>query len=189
MPPSTKDNKLEKVAALLLGSIQGVIQNRSSLEFSKDPQMLEKDIIEYESRLRTFGLEKFNGPCYLVSVSFYLSAQALKEEDAYGTLVFYIEEEATPKFLKAIGSGVKDDDDEELILDNLAGIVESIIEDFKNKLTAQNYPNLIQGEPLKTKNDVFEGVPFPYSQSKYYELSFYLWKNKALVADVTMLTV
>ncbi|MHA1656551.1 MAG: chemotaxis protein CheX [Candidatus Heimdallarchaeota archaeon] len=187
---SAKDKEFDPqvIATTLMGCVQDTFKKMCNLTFSQDPDFVEKELIEYESRMRTFGLEKFNGPCYVAAISFYLSPKEIEEHDALGALVLYIEAEVAEKLLKALGYDF-DEEDEDLVLDNCGEFCNVIAGQFKNQLNSLGYKDLTISAPIKGKNDIRQGVEFSYDQYKLYESSYYFFKKKALVVVATMSSV
>ena len=185
MPPSEK--KVESpVATALMSCLQRIFQKANGLPFSKDPDSLERDVIEYDSRMRTFGLERFNGPCFVTSISFYLSQQDMDAHKAQGAIVLFIEESSVGRILKAMGEAKFNEDDDEVVFEKCAEFCNVIAMDFQQEISSLGYKNLVVGKPNAQRNDIAEGVEFPYDQYKFSELNFYFFKRKAVVVDVVM---
>jgi len=179
----------QTIGPTVMRCMQEAFGEMSSVTFSKDPDFSEKEVIEYESRMRVFGMEKFNGLCYIAVINFYLSAQDLKNHDTEGALVLFVEYECAGKLLKALGYENVDDEDEEIILDNCGEFCKVIAGKFKNEMGALGFKNLTMSDPLIYKNDIPEGIEFKYSEYSFFECNFYLWKQKAMVLDVTLAPV
>ncbi len=177
------------IATTLMGCVQTTLEQMYNLKLSQDPEFEEKEIIEYASRMQTFGLEKFNGPCYISAINFYLSPRHLEEHDPVGAIVIYIREDLAVRFLKALGFEDADEEDEEIVLDCCGELANIITGQFKNELTSLGYKDLTISAPIKAKNDIPGGVEFNYNEYKLYELTFYLWKEKTMVINITMAPV
>ena len=156
------------------------------VEFTKDPEFVTKDLIEYSSRMRTFGLEKFNDACFLSSVCFYSSKGDLESHNAVGSLVVYLQEENVGRFLKLAGLKKFDEDDEEKVLERCGEFCQTIAEEVKSGLMSSGHGDLTLSEPLSRTNDIAEGIDFPYSEYSCYETSFYYWKEKVLVVGIAV---
>ena len=178
---------LKDSANALMEIVQDICKSGSKLSLTKDSELVERDIIEYESRMRTLGLERFNGPCYLGVVHIYQGEAQQKSHNACGALMLYLEEEAAGKLLKALGYSGFDEDNDEAVLENTAKLCEKIVERFKQDLTKRGYRDLIFAPALKYKNDAPDGVEFSYDEYKYYEASLYLWKKKTIVVSLTLI--
>lgn len=174
------------VTSAFLACVQSVLDRMAKgMSYTSDPATVAKDIIEYNSRLRTPGLSKFNEPSLVASVSFYSSEQAEKSGDANGSLVFYIEESSAAKFLKALGHKGFSDDDEAVMLEKCGEFCHLVAEEFKKNLADMGAGTLVLSKPVSGRNEITGGVPFDYSEYKYLEFSFFLWKQKTLVFDLT----
>jgi len=183
---ATEEKETAVIATTLQGSVESLFAAMSKVPFSQDPEISEKDIIEYNSRMRVFGLEKFNGPCFVASCSFYLSEENLKNHAAHGTVVIYLEEDMSTQLLKTLGYKDFNENDEESVLNVCGEFCTALSEQFKNDLQKIGYKDFKISEPLKYKNSISEGVEFNYDQYKMHEISFFMWKQKVLVCDVTM---
>ena len=176
---------LKEFATTLIKSVEKAINSKCSFDFTKDPDIIEKNIIEYDSRMRVNAMEKFNGPCYVAAFNFYLSPESLKSGDVKGTLILYLECDCAGGFLKKLGHKF-DDDDQAIVCDYFAEFGNLAANQFKNDISSKGFADLTISAPLKGINDIFEGVPFPYDEYKYYELSFHFLKQKGIVASLTM---
>ncbi len=183
----TKDSEfdLKAVATTLMGCVKSALEKMCNVEFSQEPKFVEKEIIEYNSRIRTFGLEKFDGPCHIIAINLYENENHLETKNACGAVILYFEEEMAKSLVKSAGQGL-DSEDAETITNYCGEICNMVIDLFKNELSSFGYSDLTISAPLKYRNDVSEGVDFRYSEDKIYETSFYLNKQKAIVADVTL---
>lgn len=177
------------IATTMMGCVQETFEKMCNVSLSKAPEFNEKEIIEYDGRMRVFGLEKFDGPCYISAINFYVDKKHFEEKDSSGVVVLYIEEEAAEKLGKAMGQSEADLEDEEVVLDTCGEFCNVVVGQFKNELRALGYIDLIISAPIKHKNDISEGVDFQYSEKKLYELNFHVWKRKLIVVDITMAPV
>ena len=48
------------------------------------------------------------------------------------------------------------------------------------------YGHLLVSNPTASKNNLPDGMTIPVNSSQYHELSFHLWKKKAMVIDLVM---
>ena len=175
----------QQIGTALLESLKNMIQ-KTALVFTKDPEISERNVVEYASRMRVSGLEKFNGPCFVAAVNYYLTPADEKAQKAHGALMIFLEEENAARFLKGMGYTGFHDDDEEMISQKSGELCTAVAENFKSDLSKLGQKDLILSKPVIQKNDIPEGVAFPYEQYKYSELSFHLWKKKIFVVDVVV---
>lgn len=144
------------------------------------------NIIEYQGRMGSSGMEKFNGPTYVAGVSFFLSEQDRDKRRAKGALVLYLEASNAEKFFRGFGFPVPDEDDEEEASAACGKICALLAEKFKGKLSETGFPELFLSKPACNKNSLPDGVDFSHDQKQKQEISFYFWKKKAMVVDITM---
>jgi hypothetical protein len=161
-------------------------QKAENLSFSQDPEVVAKDVIEFYSRMRVLGLEKFGDPCYISVVNFYSSEADQKAHKASGTLLVYAEEENAPRLFKALGITQSLEEDEERLIQSTGELAKRIAQGLKSEVLSQGGRELIVSEPIKAKNDIAEGVEFPYRQYKYSEINFYFWRKKSVVIGIVM---
>lgn len=176
------------IATTVMGAVSNVITTMCHQEFTQEPKFREKEIIEYNSRMRVFGLEKFNGPSYISSVNLYRnngSHDIQNVDDVLGTMVLYLEPEAAQKIIKSLGMEINVND-ENMILDNCGEFCNLVAGQYKNKIMEMGYEDLILSAPTNFINDVPGGVRFCYDEYRYYETEFFLWKALALVVAVCM---
>ena len=186
MPPSEKETKQSRIASALLDVVKKIIAQHENLTFSKDPEILERDIIEYDSRLRVSGMEKFNAPCYICLAAFYRSQQDLEAHNAIGAIILYIEEVNAERLFKGLGYRGFHDDNEGEMLEKSGEFLTSIVEQFKPELANLGYKNIVLSPLLKHINTIPEGVEFHYDEHKMHQLTFYLWKEKIFAIDITL---
>jgi hypothetical protein len=167
-------------------SVEEFVKKKSGLTFSKDSDWTEKNIIEYDSRMRIFGMEKFNGGAYISSVNFYRNEEDKKANKCCGALIMFVDEENATKILRSFSYKIKSDDDEDQILDSLADLCLKFTEGFKEELSKFGVVNPVISLPSKHRNDASEGVAFPYQIYKYVENNFYMFKQKAFVVNTVM---
>jgi hypothetical protein len=178
---------LEPIAKGLQETLQTLLAGKG-IEFSRDPEFVQRDIIEFDSRMRVAGMEKFNGPCYITGVNLYQSEQDKKNNNSHGAVLFYIEAEAADKFFKKLGYKVKSQE-EEAYLENAALFCNLAMDAFKPALVTMGISTLAFSEPIKALNDIAEGVDFHYGEYNYYEIGIYTFKQKMLVATITLAPV
>ncbi|MBF0384574.1 MAG: hypothetical protein HQL27_01755 [Candidatus Omnitrophica bacterium] len=175
----------KQLADVLLQAAKITLEEKYNARFSQDPIVAEREIIEYGSRIRTLGLDKFNDPCYVSSINLFSSQENLKQQKTSGAIIIYIEEVIGQDFLKAINKKA-DDDDEELVMKNCGEILKEIAAKFINSAQNFGYSNMVSSETINEKNDISGGVDFEYNETKLQEISFFIKKVKAVVISITL---
>lgn len=154
---------------------------------SDDPTHKTQNIIEYQGRMSASGMDKFNAPTYVAGVSFYLSEQDRDKHRAKGAMVLYLEASNADKFFKGFGHPIADEDDEEEAAVACGKICTMLAEKFKSSLSdSAGAPPLVLSKPACNKNSLPEGVDFSADQKQKQEISFYFWKKKSMVVDITL---
>ena len=170
----------------LINVVQDTFLQLCRVAASADPVVVEKDIIEYDGRMRISPMEKFNGPAYVAVANYYSSQKKSGSPDPLGTFVFYIREDMVEKLFKAFGRPVSEAEDEAKALDVVGQMCAILAGNLKNKLTGLGLADLLVSTPDKYKNSVPSGAPFDYSLFKKQEFSFSFWKEKCIVVEVCL---
>lgn len=170
----------------VMGIVENVFNEMLHVKFSAEPVATEKDIIEFDSRMRLFPMEKFNGPCFVSVINFYLSQKDLSDERAIGTFIFFIKEDFTERLLRAFNRSIKDAEHEDILLDIVGEMSNILAGNVKNELAALGYIDLTMSAPFKYKNHVPEGAQFDYNLFKKHEIVFSFWGHKCIVVEVCM---
>lgn len=145
-----------------------------------------QNIIEYQGRMSVTGMDKFNGPTHIAALAFYLNDQDKSKRRAKGAIALYLEASNTDKVLRAFGHSFNDDDEEEEALAACGKICATIAGKFRDALAQNGCPALVLSDPVTGKNSIPDGIDFSPDQSQKNEFSFYFWKKKSMVIDVTM---
>lgn len=145
-----------------------------------------QNIIEYQGRMSVAGMDKFNGPTYISGVSFYLNEQDRDKHRAKGAMVLYLEAANAEKILRGFGHSVSDDEEDDETLTACGKVCTTLADKFKENLSQAGYPSLVLSTPIVNKNSIPEGIDFSTDQIQKREISFYFWKKKALVVDLTV---
>ncbi len=146
-----------------------------------------QNILEYQGRMSVTGMEKFNGPAFIAGVSFYLNEQDRDKHRAKGAMVLYLEASNTEKVLRGFGHPLSDEEEEEETLAACGKLCSTLATKFKENLSGAS--SLIMSDPISNKNSIPEGIDFSSDQTQKQEISFYIWKKKAIVVDLTMADV
>ncbi len=169
-----------------LNVAQEAFSSASKLTQSDPPTTKSQNIIEYQGRMSVTAMEKFNGPTYISGLSFYLNDQHKEKHRAKGAFVLYLEASNAEKLLRGFGYPAVDDEDDEEILNSCSKLCTALAESLKQGLADQGAPQLVLSASVSDKNSLQEGVEFGPDQTEKQEFSFYFWKKKVLVVDLTM---
>ncbi|HBG60241.1 MAG: hypothetical protein A2Y03_05480 [Omnitrophica WOR_2 bacterium GWF2_38_59] len=186
MPAKSNESDLKSLAKKLSEYVESTFEQLCKTSFIGEPEIIVKDIIEYKTRMRLFGLEKFNGPCYISAVNLYLNDNELKKDHALGAVILYIEESVASGLLKATGQKGIDCEDFDSITNYTGEFCSNIVSQFKNHLISSGYTNIVMSAPSNHQDDIPLGVNFKFSENKYCELSFVLKKEPAIKVDFTI---
>lgn len=177
------DNKI--LNAVVIKIFRQSIEKMLNVFPTSEPQVSEHDIIESNGYMRLFAMGKFNAPCYLSVLNFYLSDKEQQEDRPVGTMALYIKEDIMEKFLQAIDR-VDVKPDEGLLSDICAEICNTLAEDVRTDLAGAGYPSLIVSSPAKFKNNAPAGAKFNYDLYKMQEIVFTYWGKECIVIEVCL---
>ena len=186
MSPKTDEFDRQGSATKLSECIASVFEQKCKTEFIGTPEIVEKDLIEYNSHMRVFGLEKFNGPCYISAINLFKNDEDLKKNRSIGAVILYIEETTASDLIKAMGQKGVDHEDIDTITSYTGEFCKTIVDQFKNNLNSLGYNNIISSEPFNYQDDIPGGVNFSFKESKFSELSFVVNKEPAIKVDLTI---
>ncbi|MBF0594880.1 MAG: chemotaxis protein CheX [Candidatus Omnitrophica bacterium] len=178
-----KEFDKQVLSTTIIRVVEDTFKKMLRIEPTASPVAAEKDIIEFDGRMRVFPMEKFNGPVYVAFTNFYLSDNDLKNDQALGTFVLFVKEEVVEKLFKAFGRSSKDAEDEENLMDIVGEFCNILSGNFKNELVALGYKDLLMSTPFKSRNSVPDGVAFDYELFQKQEFSFTFWNQKCIVVE------
>lgn len=173
----------------LILSVKESLQSLADLELSSEPEVNDRDIIEYQGKMRVFGLDKFNGPCYISVINFYRTAEEMKKEKAIGAYIFFVDVDVAERLFKSMGLEGMDPEDDAIMFDGCGEVCNILAGALKNDLNMKGYKELVISAPSSHKNDVAGGVAFSFDQYTKQEFVFELWNKKAFVVEVTLADV
>lgn len=179
-----KDLDKQVLSTMAMEVVKDTFKKMLQVEFSAPPFAVEKNIIEYKSRMRVSPMEKFNAPAYVSYVNFYLSQKDLQAETAVGTFILCVKDVVVEKLSKAFKLSSKDAENENLQMDNVAEFCNILAGNVSNELTKLGYANLFMSAPYKGMNAIPEGVPFDYALYSKQEISFFFWNEKCMVVEL-----
>lgn len=168
------------------GVIESVLSKMSGIVPTDQPQSKEMDIIEYEGRMRVGGMEKFNAPSFISVVNFYLSTGDRDRHKAKGALVAYVDFENAGKIFNSLGFAIPDDEEDHSMMEACGKFAELLADSLKKELATLGYQDLVMSVPHNYKNSIIEGVEFSADQKIKYEFSFFYWRRKAIVVEITL---
>ncbi len=186
---ASKNFDITPIGNSLAGVVQRVFQDNTPLNMEDEAVINKVKIIEFEGKMKVIAMDKFNGPTYVSTTSYYASEINKDKHKAVGALILYLEASHSEKILKAFGHKEAVEEDEEKTLEGCAKFSTMIAESFKSELSSRGYSNLVMSESESYRNEVPIGVDFSYDQSELCEVRFMLNRKEFLVFDITMAAV
>ncbi|MFH1359854.1 MAG: hypothetical protein ABIJ41_02320 [Candidatus Omnitrophota bacterium] len=178
--------ELNKFAEYLTKGIKNLFGERGEIKFSKDPEIVKKDIIEYQGRMRTDGMEKFNSPTYVSFLNYFANKADMEKKKALGALVLYVEQNFMAPLMKKLKYPAVNDEDEEALKDSCGTLCNLIGGRFKSEISCQGYAELEMSHFYTYRNSASDGVAFCFSEYEKYEISFTIDNEKRVVVEMTM---
>ncbi len=177
----------EILMSKMMGILESQLSKMTGVIATSPPETKEKDIVEYENRIRINGLEKFQAPSYISAINYYLNeADAKRAGKAKGALILYVDVENSGKIYKALALPFPDDEDDASMM-NCNGMLCKIIGDaFKNELVNMGYADLFMSAPDNYRSSIVDGVEFSLDQKKMLEFSFFYLKRKSIVVELSL---
>ena len=188
MSAQDSSSYLNSYAEMLRDILSRIIQKNAKIQFSKDPVIEKRDIVEYNKKMRVSALEKFNAPGYLSAINYYLTPKDKETKNATGAFIFYIVEGNLKKSFEAAGMAVAgfDDDDLEQVTAKCNQLCQTISDEFCSELKSKGYKELIASTPVSARNTIPEGVGFSFNQYQKCEVSFHVKNIKSFTLEVTL---
>jgi hypothetical protein len=170
----------------VMETMQETLSKIGGIVPSSDPETKEVEIEEYEGRMKVTGFGKFESVSFISAINLYLNQADMDRHKPKGAVILYLDSENASKFFKGLDVTVDEDEDDSSMMNGCGEFCKIIAEGFKNKLKEKGYPELLLSEPSNFKNSALRGVEFSADQKTKYEFSFFYWKHKALIVDVTL---
>src|SRR3989338_4379577 len=123
----------EELSEIFRRCVQKALEGYCQVAFTKEPKAEQIEIIEYESRMRVFGLEKFNDTCYIALVNLFESPLELEKKETCGVLLIFVHEESAERLFRTVLKGVQGED-EDLIRDSTKKLCLSVLELLKKEI-------------------------------------------------------
>ena len=180
-----KNPDLEGMANSLKEVMEAAITKEGKLIFSSPTTLEDKEILEYQGRMRAMALHKFNNPGYVCAVNCYRSEKDMQAHKASGAIVLYIREMDLEVVMKGLGYSV-DEEEHDMVAEKWGEFGSTIAEDFRKALTAKGFPELVMSKPISVRNAIMKGVEFSFDQYNLYQLNFSIKDMVAIVAELTM---
>ncbi len=171
----------------MMGVIEATLSKMSGIPPTQPPEAVEKELIEVEGRLRVSGYEKFQAPAYISVVNYYLLESDIhKQGKAKGAMIVYVDVENSGKLYKALGFPYPDDEDDASMMDCNGEFCNVLGGSFKNEIADLGFTNLVMSAPYNYRSSIVDGVEFSLDQKKIYEFSFFYFKRKSIVIELTL---
>jgi len=183
---SEKGLDSQQITNVLMGVVDQTLAKMTNVLSTDAPQSNMIDIVEYEGRMRISGMEKFNAPAYISFVNFYLTPLDMDKQRAKGALVLYVDFENAGKLFKALALPINDDEDDSSMMEANGKFCDVLAKGLNQELSQLGYTSLLMSPCENYKNSVMQGIQYSKDQKNKVELSFFYWKHKAIVVELTL---
>ena len=170
---------------ILTGAVNKTLGNIPTAPQTEEPKAQKEKIADEGGKMYVDGVKKFDAACYVSYVNYYLTQGDIARHNAKGFLVIYLHCDYAEKLFKAIGYAYSDEN-ETTMFESATKLCNTITEALKQNLTSSGYADLVLSAPATSRNSVFAGIEYNRSQKDKHELSFYFWKQKALVVELAL---
>ncbi len=177
---------LELFAQALSKSVTKMFRERNDIKFSQEPELVKRNIIEYNGMMRADGMEKFNEPTYISFINYFNNPADMEKNKAIGGIVVYIEQTYVADLLKLLKYPAVDDDDAEALSDCCGTLCNIVAGAFKTEISNMGYIELEMSHFTSYRNRAVVGLPFSFNERDKYELSFFIKNEKRLIVDMSM---
>jgi len=178
---------LEKLADILRQSVVALFKERGEINFSEQPRMERKQIIEYEGKIRANGIERFDGEVtYVSAVNFYASTADLEKKKTLGVLIVYVEQAFLPRLMKLLQYPPVDDENEQAMLDSIGTLCNIVSGRFKSEIKAGGHIDLEMSHFINYRNNAVVGIDFCKNEYEYYEIDCFIDGQKRVCFDMSM---
>ncbi len=174
------------LTAAVIQVVESLVSQKTPLPSSEPAKAVAKETLEYEDRMRVNGMDKFDAPSFISAVSLYANAADMQRDKAKGAVALYMNAEFADKIYKSIGYTIPYDEDDETMLKLGAEFCQAIVKGVMARITSAGYAELTVSQPAVAKNSIQHGVAFSPDQHEHQEVSFFYFKNKAIVVEISL---
>lgn len=181
-----ENKNLLELSLVLVTATKKILRQKGDIYLSAEPDIHEKEIVQFARRMRVDGLEKFGVRTVVASVNFYLDKNHMDHEQAIGVLVLYIPQEYIARLMWLMDYGrIKEDDDGES-KESCGAVANLIAGCFVNELSANGYVFLQMSHFATYINTAVDGIDFYPQENVKHEIEFFIRDEKRLVAELSM---
>ncbi|MBF0387170.1 MAG: hypothetical protein HQL20_04870 [Candidatus Omnitrophica bacterium] len=180
------NEELYALSAILVSAVKKMLAQKGDIHLSKDPEVREKETIQFAHRMRVDGLEKFNGRTLVAALNFYVDKERMAQEKALGALIVYIPEDYIARLMWLLDYGRIDEDNEAEVLDACGTVTNLIAGYFVKELCGHGYIHLEMGHFTTFINAPLNGIDFHSQEKVKHEMAFFFREEKRMVLELTM---
>lgn len=180
------NTELFRLSSILVSAVKAILIQKGDIHLSQEPLVCEKEIIQFASRMRVDGLEKFNGRTLVAALNFYVDKERLDAGKALGALIVYIPEDYIARLMWLLDYGRIDEDEEAEVLDACGTVANLIAGCFVKELCGFGYVHLEMGHFSTFVNSPLNGVDFLSQETVKHEMDFFIRDEKRMVLELTM---
>jgi len=172
---------------LLRKGVIALFKERGDVEFSSPPELVHKQIIEFDGKIRADGIDKFNNEItYVSAVNFYANQAEMEKKKTLGALITYVEKAYLVKLMKMLQYPPVDEDNEQALLDSIGTLCNIVSGRFKSEIKSAGYTDLEMSHFINYRNSAVVGIDFCPKEYYYYEMTCEIDGVRRLIIDMTM---
>ncbi|MBF0618597.1 MAG: hypothetical protein HQL19_00335 [Candidatus Omnitrophica bacterium] len=178
--------ELFQCALILSIAVKKMLQVKGGIYLSADPEPKEKNIVQFEKRMRVDGLEKFGDRTAFSTVFFCRDKEHLERHAAVGSFTIFIPVNYISKLLWQMEYPRIDEEDDMMVLDACGTVANLVAGYFVKEMMDMGYVHLEMSHFESYINTAVDGVEFPSDQATKYETEFYIKGEKRIVTELAM---
>ena len=173
-------------AVCLTEVILRTFEHKGKLDVTSKPLPKIRPIVTANRRMSIMSLNKFSGTTYIGVINFFKDKTAAKAGIAIGALVIYVGERFIGDLFAQMGYPGLDENNDQELEDAVGTFCNIIAGKFKLALKQLNFIELEMTHFSTYQNQVKEGVLYDPKESRKYEITFEIDKQKALIVELTL---
>ena len=182
----TQPDDLYLQAVCLTGVILRTFEHKGKLDVTSKPLPKIRPIVTANRRMSIMSLNKFSGTTYIGIINFYKNKTDSKSGNAIGALIVYMGERFIVDLFAQMGYPGLDENNEQELEDAVGTFCNIIAGKFKLALKQLDFIELEMAHFSTYQNQVREGVLYDPKESRKYEMTFEIDKQKAMIVELTL---
>jgi len=172
------------LALALSAAVKKVFYEKSETTFSGEPEIEKKPIVEFNGRMRVDAMEKFNTTTVFSVIQLASSEDGLRKQEYLITLVFYLDKDSLPDFLRLLQYPYIDADEDLEVKDGCGTLGNVIAGQYKKEMASLGYRDASMSHFESYINTAVNGIAIPRGTTEKYQVTFEVDGTKRLVVEL-----